>query len=130
MSDLKIPENWKWVKMKNVSKLIRGVNYKKNEASRINEKGKKFIIRGNNIQNGKLEFDNLVYVLKDNINEDQFIRKNDIIITMSSGSKRLVGKAARVKKDMDGGFGAFCGLIRPMEVINGIYLGYFFQSNL
>ena len=56
------------------------------------------------------------------------IKKSDIIVAMSSGSKDLVGKTAQANSDFFGSFGTFCGLIRPMKELDARYFGLFFQS--
>ena len=52
----------------------------------------------------------------------------DIVIAMSSGSKRLVGKSARAKTNFIGSFGAFCGVFRPDMAMNSRYTAFFFES--
>lgn len=56
------------------------------------------------------------------------IKKSDVIVAMSSGSKDLVGKTAQAHSDYNGSFGTFCGLIRPSKELDGQYFGIFFQS--
>jgi type I restriction enzyme S subunit len=47
---------------------------------------------------------------------------------MSSGSKNLVGKAARCPEDFDGAFGAFCAVLRPFDTVDPEFFAYYFQS--
>ena len=124
-----LPNNWKITKMHEISELIRGVTYKKTDSSTTPNSNFIAILRGNNIQS-KLIFEELVHVPKKYVNEEQFLKKNDVVITMSSGSKHLVGKSARVLNDIGVSFGAFCACIRPSKVINGKFFAYFFQSDL
>ena len=49
---------------------------------------------------------------------------------MSSGSKHLVGKSAQSKNNLDISFGTFCACLRPSELIDGRFFGYFFNSNI
>lgn len=120
--------NWEKVKIDEVGVLLRGISYKKNESSDKYIKGYKPILRSNNINNS-LNFDDLVYVPIEKINPEQYIKKDDIIFAMSSGSKHLVGKSAQAIYDFNGSFGAFCSLLRPLNCINSIYLSYFFKGN-
>jgi type I restriction enzyme S subunit len=47
---------------------------------------------------------------------------------MSSGSKSVVGKTAQALADWKGGFGAFCGVLRPYRQLNSRYLGLFLRT--
>ena len=85
------------------------------------------ILRANNI-NGQLNYEDLVYVPREKVKGEQFVKALDIIIAMSSGSKHLVGKAAQAYQDFEGGFGTFCGLVRISEEVNQKFIGLFFQS--
>lgn len=122
-----IPKHWGRTKASEVGKLLRGVNYKKEEASTEAKNDYLPILRGNNI-NGELNFEDLVYVKQSNISKEQLIKAGDIVFAMSSGSKHLVGKSAKAKVDFNGSFGAFCGVFRPNELVNRDFVAYFFQS--
>jgi len=110
-----------------VASLIRGVSYPKEESSKEAKAGYTPILRANNID-GELNFNELVYVPRKRVNDEQLVRAFDILIAMSSGSKDLVGKAAQANRDFDGGFGAFCGLVRPTQEIDRKFAGFFFRS--
>jgi type I restriction enzyme S subunit len=56
------------------------------------------------------------------------LQVGDVVIAMSSGSKTVVGKAATIKKPWLGSFGAFCGVLRPSNLIDWGYFGAFFQT--
>src|SRR3990172_10569437 len=126
--DNNIPKHWGRTKASEVGKLLRGINYKKQDAS--NEAKKDFlpVLRGNNI-NGELNFEDLVFVPKQNVSNEQLIKAGDIVFAMSSGSKHLVGKSAKAKTDYNGSFGAFCALYRPTDAINKSFIAYFFQGS-
>lgn len=111
-----------------MGELIRGISYKKEDASKSPSQGCKPILRANNIK-GHLNFDELVYVPAKIIREEQYIKKGDLIFAMSSGSKHLVGKSAPALNDYDGSYGAFCALLRPSQYIDQSYFAYFFQGN-
>lgn len=125
MSDNK--HGWALSKVGEFAELIRGVTYSKDLSSDEKKSGYKPILRANNINDG-LQFEDLVYVQSHLISQDQFIKKNDIIFAMSSGSKKHVGKSALAAFDFEGAFGAFCGLLRPSKHIEPKYLAYYFQS--
>ncbi len=122
-----IPSSWKWQRGSEVFEVIRGVSYKKNDASDSPVEGSFPVLRANNIGNG-INFDGLVYVPRDNIRDEQFVRRGDILIAMSSGSKKLVGKAAPIVTEFTGAFGAFCGVIRNKSAMPDEVLARYFES--
>lgn len=108
---------------------IRGISYKKSQISTTPKEGYLPLLRANNIQNGKFTFINLIYVDKKLVKSPKKIKKGDIVIAASSGSKEVIGKAAQAEEDYEMSFGAFCKLIRAKENINKKYLGYFFKTD-
>ena len=119
--------NYPKIPFTEIATLIRGVSYDKSVALLAAKDGFIPILRANNIQKN-LVLNDLVYVPNDFVKEEQMIRKGDIILAMSSGSKDLVGKSAQANNDIDAAFGTFCGLIRAKENIDSKYLGLFFQT--
>lgn len=99
--------------------LIRGVSYSKEDARKTEKEGFRPILRANNI-NGTINFDDLVYIRTDLISTAQQLRSGDILFAMSSGSRHLIGKSARLARDVDAGFGAFCGVLRPSSKISRV----------
>ncbi len=106
---------------------IRGVSYKPTDLSDFPDENSVPLLRANNIQDGNLNLDNVIYVSKNKVAEKQYLKKGDILICTSSGSKELVGKATYVKRDMSITFGAFCKVVRPKTECPK-YIGHFFQS--
>lgn len=107
---------------------VRGVTYKaKSDLHKTLDNESLVLLRANNIQNGSLVFDDVQFVDKSKVRDVQLLRKDDILICASSGSKGLVGKAALVQRDMPVTFGAFCCVLRPLNE-EGRYLGHYFQS--
>ena len=107
---------------------IRGVTYGKEDASKVAAPGYLPILRAGNITDTGLVFEDLVFVPADKISSRQRIRKGDIVIAASSGSLDVVGKAAPALADFDGGFGAFCKVIRPSAKVEASYLAQFFKT--
>ncbi len=108
-----LPDGWKEAQIDEVANLLRGVSYKKAVASMEPKDGHLPILRATNIQDENLVLeDKLVYVPQELVKDEQLLQKNDIVICMSSGSKHLVGKAARLTREWDGSFGTFCAAIR------------------
>lgn len=82
-----VPENWCWTKIGVLVDLHRGVSYKKTDAHDVRKEGECLILRGGNIGEGYIDTENdNIYVSKELVNENQFVRKNDIIIVASTGS--------------------------------------------
>lgn len=107
---------------------IRGVSYKPTDLRDILDENSVPLLRANNIQDGNINLDDLVYVSKNKVAEKQYLKKGDILICASSGSKELVGKAAYIEQDMSMTFGAFCKVVRPKTECPK-YIGHFFQSS-
>jgi type-1 restriction enzyme stySPI specificity protein len=107
---------------------VRGVTYKASSDLHPSlDENSITLLRANNIQDGRISFDDVQYVDKSKVKKKQTLRKGDILICASSGSKNLVGKAALVQSDIEATFGAFCCVVRPTE-INQYYLGHYFRS--
>ena len=122
-----LPKGWVWTQVENIAEFIRGVSYRKNESSKTPKIDYVPILRANNI-NAQLNYKDLVYVQRERVKDEQYIKALDIIIAMSSGSKHLVGKAAQAYQDFEGGFGTFCGLVRGSLQLDRKFIGLFFQS--
>lgn len=114
-------------KISELSKQIRGVSYKPSDIHANLNDSSIALLRANNISDGIINFDDVVYVDKSKVSDSQILRKGDILICASSGSKNLVGKAASVDFDGNYTFGAFLKVVRPNSEYSS-YLGQFFQS--
>ena len=115
------------IKISDCCQQIRGVSYKPNDLRKDLTSSSVILLRANNITDGKINFDDVVFVEKKCVSGNQYLRKGDILICASSGSKNLVGKAATVNFDGEYTFGAFCKIIRPQK-INADFLAQYFQS--
>ena len=114
--------------LKDVCSFIRGVGFQKHEVRSSPAPGHLPILRAGNIQ-GKLDAVNdLVWVPKERVSDEQRMRPGDIAICLSSGSPLVVGKTAQLQGPFDGSVGAFCGIIRPRDSVSARYLGYWFRS--
>jgi|SRR5690554_4489158 len=123
-----MPPQWSSSTLSDVTTIIRGVTYKKAQASNQPFTGSLAILRANNIQGGNVIAKDLVYVPSDFVKPHQRLLKGDIVVAMSSGSKAVVGKTARIKENFDGSFGAFCGVLRPVSKVIPTYLAWFTHS--
>ena len=117
-----------WSTLEDRIEYVRGVTYK--AASDLHQEldeSSYMLIRANNIQDGKLTFDDVQFVDRSKVKPKQLLRKGDVLICASSGSKGLVGKAALVSEDITATFGAFCCVLRA-NGCNPRYLAHYFQS--
>jgi type I restriction enzyme S subunit len=86
------------------------------------------VLRAGNITDEGLVFNDLVFVPANRVADKQKIRRNDILIAASSGSIDVVGKAARAPNDYEGGFGAFCKVLRPGPNVEPSYFAHYFRT--
>jgi type I restriction enzyme S subunit len=110
-----------------MGEILRGVTYKKENASAVPAHGLVPILRATNI-GAHLDFDDLVYVPRHDVSDDQLLRPGDIVLAASSGSRSIVGKAAILPCEWFGSFGAFCYALRANPAINARLLAYFLQT--
>lgn len=103
-----IPKSWEWCRVSDISESFIGLTYKPSDVS---NKGW-IVLRSSNIQDGNLDFCDIVRVNVD-VPEKLHVRQNDIIICARNGSKKLVGKSALVKEVTEPmTFGAFMAICR------------------
>ena len=108
-----IPKNWAWCRLGEIGEIISGVSYKKTD---IVEEGIR-ILRGGNIQNSKiLLLEDDIYISEKYKNENNNIKKGDIVIVASTGSSLLIGKSGFVNQNFENiQIGAFLRIIRNRE---------------
>lgn len=123
-----MPEGWEEVRLGDISRLISGTSYSKND---IRADGIR-ILRGGNIQYGKtLLLDNDVYISTSLRNKECSLVRGDIVIVASTGSLDLIGKAGYIEQDIpDAQIGAFLRIVRPIDSSVSQYLRLIFESNL
>jgi type I restriction enzyme S subunit len=61
--------------------------------------------------------------------EKQMLRSNDVLITASSGSLSVVGRAVRIDGNSYATFGAFCKVLRPGSMVDPSYFAHFFKTS-
>ena len=116
------------VEMKSLVKQIRGVSYKPGDLHEGPDSSSVMLLRANNISDGRINFEDVVYIDTSRVSQEQLLQKGDVLICASSGSKNLVGKAAIFAFDEEVTFGAFCKVVRPANDENADYISMFFQS--
>lgn len=121
-----IPEHWGIVKLKYIGEAIIGLTYAPTDVVSESEKGN-LVLRSSNIRDGKIVFENNVFV--DKIIPDKLkTRAGDILICSRNGSRELIGKCALIDRDSEGlTFGAFMTVFRSQY---NKFLYYVFQSQL
>jgi type I restriction enzyme S subunit len=119
----KIPAHWEVKKLKYIGNAKNGLTY---SPENISNEGI-LVLRSSNIQEGKLTFEDNIYVdMK--IPKDIVVRENDILICSRNGSRELIGKCVLIDKKTEGNtYGAFMCVFRSHY---NQFIHYIFQSNL
>ena len=115
--------------VRDISEQIRGVTYAKSDASAVPRSGYSPMLRANNIGEHGLLLEDLIFVPNTKISPKQRIVANDIVVAASSGSISVVGKTAQARIGFDGGFGAFCKVLRPGPDVHPHYFGHYFKTS-
>ncbi len=101
-------KNYKKVKLSEISEYWNGLTYKPTDV--VNNGV--VVLRSSNIQNGKLDFKDIVKV-NCKIADKKFVKDKDILMCSRNGSARLVGKVALIDEITEPmSFGAFMMIIR------------------
>lgn len=109
--------------------VIRGVSYKPTDVRNASDDETVIILRSNNIADGEINYDDLVYVTQDRVQDVQRLQSGDIVMCGSNGSISLVGKAGLLKNaSHNTSFGAFCLGIKCKSSILPEYLNTYFNT--
>ncbi|EIL1352919.1 restriction endonuclease subunit S [Salmonella enterica subsp. enterica serovar Enteritidis] len=104
-----LPEGWEWVRLGDIGETNIGLTYSPNN---IKETGTP-VLRSSNIQNGILDFTDLVRVSGMEIKSSSYVEDGDLLICARNGSKALVGKNALINSLSEPmAFGAFMAIFR------------------
>lgn len=104
-------EGWKYMKLGEIATIRRGLTYKKEDEV---EKSNKIVLRSNNVdlETHQLIFDELKYLKDDfDIPEEKILKKGDLLMSMSNGSKIHLGKVALIEQNTHFAFGGFMSAI-------------------
>ena len=121
-----IPDSWEWVRLGSIGETNIGLTYKPSDVTSDGIP----VLRSNNIQNGQMDYSELLYV-SCAVPERAYAHKGDILICARNGSRALVGKSAIV--DDDGmAFGAFMAIFRsPCNPYIQLFINsYLFRGQL
>lgn len=88
------------------------------------------VLRISNVGDGTIDFTDLKYSERNNIEENYIVKENDILIIPSNGSRELVGKSALYNNiDKQFSYGSFLIKITPAKVVNPKYYVTFLNSD-
>ena len=121
----------KKLSLRDLGTVIRGVGYKPENTFDDYNLGSFVLLRSNNIStNFRINFDDVYYIDKSVLKDEQRLQENDIVICMSNGSKELVGKTAEFtgSKYEAVSVGSFCAIYRPKESKYSSLIKFLFQS--
>jgi len=105
-----VPEHWRPTKLKHVGEAQIGLTYDPSEI--VTEGQGTLVLRSSNVQEGRIVFDDNVFVKKE-IPSRLITQAGDILICSRNGSRALIGKNARIGSDAAGlTFGAFMTIFR------------------
>ena len=121
-----IPDSWEWVRLGSIGETNIGLTYKPSDVTSDGVP----VLRSNNIQNGQMDYSELLYV-SCTVPERAYAHKGDILICARNGSRALVGKSAIVDADSMA-FGAFMAIYRsPCNPYIQLFINsYLFRGQL
>lgn len=125
-----LPPGWKWVKLEDICEFIRGVSFDAGVATSYPKEDYIPILRAGNIKNILDTSEDIMWVPPRYIIEGQLLKINDIVICMSSGSPEVVGKTATLESEWYGSVGAFCSIIRVINLAFPSFIGQWFRCHL
>ena len=118
-----IPEDWDVINLSDIGETIAGLTY---TPSDVSEYGL-LVLRASNVQDGRLAYDDNVYVDMD-VPSRVITKEGDILICVRNGSRQLIGKCALIDEKAAGSaFGAFMSVFRSAS--SG-YAFYQFQHSI
>lgn len=108
-------DKWERYKIGDYVNCYRGVSYSGNNDIFVAESSQTIrLLRSNNIQEAKFNKEDVQYIRRDIVAENQKLQKLDVMICMANGSKQLVGKNCIFTDIQDDKytFGAFMSCLR------------------
>ena len=118
-------KKWKW---KMLGDLCDDVEY--GSSAKSKKEGKVPVLRMGNIQNGRLDWENLVYT-DDKAELKKYLLKHNDVLFNRTNSPELVGKTAIYKSEMPAIFASYLIRIhRKEELLDADFLTYFLNSQI
>jgi type I restriction enzyme M protein len=117
-----IGSRWEEAEFGKIATVIRGVTYSKSDQQA--EPTETVVLTADNITlYGRFEINKKIFLHKEfEVSSEKILKKNDIFICFSSGSRKHLGKVAFIEKDTHYFAGGFMGIIRVKENIAPKYL--------
>ena len=120
---LDIPDGWTWA---SIGETCANIQYGTSEKS--SSKGKIAVLRMGNLQNGRIDYSNLVYSSNPYDIERCHLDYNDLLFNRTN-SKELVGKTAIYKAEVPAIYAGYLIRVTPV-ILNADFLNYVMQSQL
>ncbi|CAK0781632.1 type I restriction enzyme, S subunit [Gammaproteobacteria bacterium] len=118
-------KKWKWKKL---GDLCDDVEY--GSSAKSKKEGKVPVLRMGNIQDGQLDWENLVYTDDKDEIKKYLLKHNDVLFNRTN-SPELVGKTAIYKSEMPAIFAGYLIRIhRKEDLLDADYLSYFLNSQI
>ena len=117
-----IPTQWKWVLLKDICEKPQY-----GTSSKSNKDGKIPVVRMGNIQNGNIDWNDLVYSSDEAEIAKYNLEHNDVLFNRTN-SPALVGKTAIYKSGMPAIFAGYLIRLKAKEVLSPDYLNYYLNS--
>ncbi len=116
-----IPDGWTWA---SIGETCANIQYGTSEKS--SPKGRIAVLRMGNLQNGRIDYSNLVYSSNEYDIERCHLDYNDLLFNRTN-SKELVGKTAIYKAEIPAIYAGYLIRVTPV-VLNADFLNYVMQS--
>lgn len=105
--------DWEGKCLSDIASFHSGLTYTPDDV--VDSKNGILVFRSSNIQNGRISYNDNVYVDKE-LKERNYVKLHDIVVCVRNGSKALVGKNALVtESDLNATWGAFMTVIRAKQ---------------
>ena len=118
-----IPDGWTWA---SIGETCANIQYGTSEKS--SPKGRIAVLRMGNLQNGRIDYSNLVYSSNEYDIERCHLDYNDLLFNRTN-SKELVGKTAIYKAEVPAIYAGYLIRVTPV-ILNADFLNYVMQSQL
>lgn len=107
-----IPEDWCVCSLTQLADVLTGLTYRPTDVADAGV----LVLRSSNIQNGRLTYDDNVYVAAAAVPPSVIVRNGDILVCVRNGSRELIGKSAMIREPGTAtAFGAFMAVLRAPE---------------
>ena len=118
-----LPDGWFWERL---GLMTLGVEY--GTSAKSQPEGKVPVLRMGNMQNGKIDWTDLVYSDNDEEIKQYLLKKGDVLFNRTN-SPELVGKTSIIETDEKAIFAGYLIRINHLtEITDGRYLTYFLNS--